>query len=238
VKQLARKNRKERQGIKEQKERSLITHYQPRSPISEQYRTIRTNIQFSAIDQEYRTIMVTSPGPGAGKSTTIANLAVVMAQQGKKVLLIDADMRKPTVHYTFQVSNNKGLTNVLTRQDELLESVRATEIDNLHVLTSGPIPPNPSELLASKAMHYMLEKALEEYDMVLFDTPPVLAVTDAQVLANICDGVVLVISSGNTENEMAVKSKELLEAAKAKILGVVLNRKKMKEGEHYYYYGN
>jgi protein-tyrosine kinase len=237
VKTLVRKGRKDRQEIKELKERSLITHHHPKSPISEQYRTVRTNIQFSSVDQDFRTIMVTSAGPAAGKSTTVANLAVVMAQQGKKVLLIDADMRKPTVHYTFMVSNTKGLTNVLTRQLELLEAVRATEIDNLHVLTSGPIPPNPSELLASKAMSYMLEKALDEYDVVLFDTPPVLAVTDAQVLANICDGVVFVISSGKTESEMAIKAKELLEAAKAKILGVVLNRKKMKEGENYYYYG-
>lgn len=238
MKALARKNRKERQGIKELKERSLITHYHPKSPISEQYRTIRTNIKFSSIDQECRTVMVTSPGPAAGKSTTIANLAVVMSQQGKKVLLIDADMRKPTVHYTFQVPNTRGLTNVLTKQNELLDSVRATEVENLHVLTSGPNPPNPSELLASKAMNYLIEKALEEYDIVLFDTPPVLAVTDAQVLANLCDGVLLVVSSGKTETELAVKSKELLEAAKAKILGVVLNRKKMKEGENYYYYGN
>jgi protein-tyrosine kinase len=232
---LARKNRK---ATKELKERSLVSHFNPKSPISEQYRTVRTNIQFSSIDQEYRTIMVTSTGPGEGKSTTIANLGVVMAQQDKKVLLIDADMRKPTVHYTFQVTNTRGLTNVLTRQLELLDSIQATEVTNLHVLTCGPVPPNPSELLASKAMDTLVAAALEEYDVILFDTPPVLAVTDAQVLANRCDGVVLVVSSGRTEIEMVIKSKELLEAAKAKLLGVILNRKKIKEGQYYYYYGN
>jgi capsular exopolysaccharide synthesis family protein len=231
---LTRKNRKE---IKDMKERSLITHYNSKSPISEQYRTFRTNIQFSSIDEELRTIMVTSSGPGEGKSTTIANLAVVMAQQGKKVLLVDADMRKPTVHYTFRVTNTRGLTNVLTRQSELSEVTSKTEVKNLDVLPSGPVPPNPSELLGSKAMDVFVEKALEEYDLVLFDTPPVLAVTDAQILSNRCDGVFLVTSSGKTENEMALKSKELLEAAKAKLLGVVLNRKKMKEGQYYYYYG-
>ncbi|WP_349410865.1 CpsD/CapB family tyrosine-protein kinase [Pseudalkalibacillus sp. SCS-8] len=230
--------RKHKKAVREFKERSLITHYNSKSPISEQYRTIRSNIHFSSIDTEYRTLMVTSSGPGEGKSTTTANLAVVMAQQGKRVLLIDADLRKPTAHYTFRVSNAKGLTNVLTRQVNLLDAVSLTEVDRLHILPSGPVPPNPAELLGSRMMQELTKEALDEFDMVIFDTPPVLAVTDAQILANTCDGVVLVVGSGVTEKDAAQKSKELLVAAKAKLLGVVLNRKKMDDKNYYYYYGN
>ncbi|WP_044749187.1 CpsD/CapB family tyrosine-protein kinase [Bacillus alveayuensis] len=231
---MARSNRKQTQSL----ERSLITAQDPKSPISEQYRTIRTNVQFSFVDKTMRSLMITSAGPSEGKSTTTANLAVTFAQQGKKVLLIDADMRKPTVHYTFRLNNIIGLTNVLTQSAVLLSAYQETEIDNLFVLTSGPIPPNPAELLASKAMETLLEEAYKHFDLVIFDTPPVLAVTDAQILANKCDGTVLVVSSGKTEIEAAVKAKELLLSANAKLLGVVLNRKKQQQGQYYYYYGN
>ncbi|WP_062108607.1 CpsD/CapB family tyrosine-protein kinase [Bacillus niameyensis] len=217
--------------------RKLITKLNPKSPISEQYRTIRTNIQFSAVDEEIRTLMVTSSGPSEGKSTTAANLAVVFAQQGKKVLLVDADLRKPTVHYTFGMVNTQGLTNLLTRQISLQEAVKTTDIETLNILTSGPIPPNPAELLSSKGMQTFLSAVKEEFDMIVFDTPPVLAVTDAQVLANQCDGTVLVVYSGKTEIESIQKTKDLLNAAKAKLLGVVLNNKKMDKTDYYYYYG-
>lgn len=217
--------------------RKLIAKLNPKSPITEQYRTIRTNIEFSAIDEDIRTLMVTSSGPGEGKSTTTANLAVVFAQQGKRVLLVDADMRKPTVHYTFGMTNAYGLTNVLTRQVELSEAIKNTDIETLDVMSSGPIPPNPAELLSSKGMKDFFENAKEEYDLIIFDTPPVLAVTDAQVLSHVCDGTILVISSGKTEVDNARKTKELLTAAKAKLIGVVLNNKKMDKNNHYYYYG-
>ncbi|KAA0548638.1 CpsD/CapB family tyrosine-protein kinase [Bacillus sp. BGMRC 2118] len=218
--------------------RSLITITNPKSPISEQYKTIRTNIQFSTVDQTMRSLLVTSSGPAEGKSTTTANMAVVFAQQGKKVLLVDADLRKPTVHYTFRFTNTIGLTNLLTKQAELKDAIHETEQENLFVLTSGPIPPNPAELLGSRSMEDFLAAAYELFDIVIFDTPPVLAVTDAQVLANQCNGVILVVSSGNTENEAALKAKELLSNAKAKLLGVVLNNKQMKDSQYYYYYGN
>jgi len=218
--------------------RSLITKTNPKSPISEQYRTIRTNIQFSVVDRPLRSLMVTSSAPAEGKSTTVANLAVVFAQQGKKVLLIDADLRKPTVHYTFRKDNHVGVTNVLAKQASLQTAVKETDVENLFVLTSGPIPPNPAELLGSAAMEDLLAEAYEQFDIVLFDTPPVLAVTDAQILANQCDGVILVVHSGKTEIEAAQKAKELLLAAKGKLLGVVLNQKKQKESSYYYYYGN
>lgn len=217
--------------------RHLIADKLPKSPISEQYRTIRTNIQFSLVDQQLRSVMVTSSGPSEGKSTTASNMAVVFSQQGKKVLFVDADLRKPTAHYTFQQENFKGLTTVLTKQSELFETINSTRIANLDILTSGPIPPNPAELLSSRAMEELLAAAYKQYDMVVFDTPPVLAVTDAQVLANQCDGTILVVASGSTDKDSAVKAKELLEAAKAKLLGVVLNRKKQKDSSYYYYYG-
>ncbi|MDR0138866.1 CpsD/CapB family tyrosine-protein kinase [Metabacillus idriensis] len=217
--------------------RSLITVNKPKSPISEQYRTVRTNIQFSSVDQEVRSLLVTSTGPGEGKSTTAANVAVVFAQQGKKVLLIDADLRKPTMHYTFKTENFRGLTNVLLRQMSLEQAVNLTEVENLDLLSSGPIPPNPAELLSSKSMKQLLENAYGIYDLIIFDSPPVMAVTDAQILANETEGSLLVVSSGKTEREMALKAKEALEAAKSKLLGVVLNGKKASESSYYYYYG-
>ncbi|WP_437341858.1 CpsD/CapB family tyrosine-protein kinase [Cytobacillus gottheilii] len=230
---LKKKDKKQLMNSK----RKLITKHDPKSPIAEQYRTIRTNIQFSAIDQEIRTILVTSSGPGEGKSTTVANLAVVFAQQGKRVLLVDADLRKPTVHYTFNTLNTTGLTNVLTNQMSLMEAVKANDEKNLYILPCGPIPPNPSELLGSRAMTRVMDEALNEFDIILFDTPPVLAVTDAQILANKCEGTIIVVGSGKTEKEQLLKSKEMLTAAQAKILGVVLNNKKMKDTDNYYYYG-
>lgn len=221
-----------------QTKRKLITNVDPKSPISEQYRTIRTNILFSAVDRDIQSLLITSAGPGEGKSTTAANLAIVFAQQGKNVLLVDADMRKPTMHYTFNFTNTIGLTNVLAKQKSISAAVKETDMQNLSVLLSGPIPPNPAELLGSRVMAEFLEEARRLYDIVIFDTPPVLAVTDAQVLANQCDGTVFVVNSGQTEVDNAVKAKELLQAAKAKLLGVVLNNRKAKETNHYYYYGN
>lgn len=216
--------------------RHLIAKKDPKSPITEQYRTIRTNIQYASVDQAIRSIVVTSSGPMEGKSTTTANLAVVFAQQGKKTLLIDADLRKPTAHYTFQLPNTFGLTSVLTKQAELMDAVHMTDVENLFVLTSGPIPPNPAELLASVSMEYLLKEAYNLYDFILFDTPPVLTVTDAQVLANLADGSILVTSSGTTDRDGAIKAKEILTSAQAKLLGAVLNNKKADKDTHYYYY--
>lgn len=230
---------KKKQKISNNHTRKLITHVNPRSPISEQYKTIRTNIEFSSsINGDIHSLLVTSSGPGEGKSTTVANLAVVFAQQGKKILLVDADLRKPTVHYTFRKDNMMGLTNVLTKKATLSQAASASDIPNLFILTSGPIPPNPAELLGSKAMDELLIQATESFDLILFDTPPVLAVADAQILSSKCDGSVLVVRSNATVIEAATKAKELLLAAQAKLLGVVLNDKKQKEHSYYYYYGN
>lgn len=217
--------------------RRLLAHNSPKDPVAEQYRTIRTNIQFSNVDQDIKTIVVTSSGAEEGKSTTTSNLATVYAQQGLNVLLIDADLRKPTGHYTFRLENHIGLTNVLTRQSTLAQAVQESEIPHLSVLTSGPIPPNPSELLASAQMAELLKEMKEQFDMIIFDTPPILAVADAQILANQVDGTILVVSSGKTEKDAALKSKELLSNAQGKLLGVVLNNRKVEEGNYYYYYG-
>ncbi|WP_412768014.1 CpsD/CapB family tyrosine-protein kinase [Halobacillus yeomjeoni] len=217
--------------------RSLIANDNPKSPIAEQFRTIRTNIQFSSVDTELESMLVTSASPSEGKSITTANTAVVFAQQGKKVLLVDADLRKPTIHYTFRVDNTFGLSNYLVSQHSVLDLVRGSDVENLDVLPCGPIPPNPSELLGSQKMEKFLEEAKEIYDMVIFDTPPVLAVADSQVLSRIVDGVLLVVRSKQTEQEAAIKAKEQLEQSKANILGVVLNDRDVKYSNYYYYYG-
>lgn len=221
-----------------QKMRHLITQLNPKSPISEQFRTIRTNIQFSAIDESIQSIIVTSAGPGAGKSITAANLAVVYAQQGMKTLLIDADLRKPTVHYTFRLGNLRGLSSVLIGEATFEEAVENGMVDELYILPCGPIPPNPAELLASNKMKQLLEFAEENYDFVIIDTPPVLAVTDAKILSQMVDGTIFVVRSGTTEKEDAKKAYELLNDGNAKIIGAVLNDVPKKEGAYYYYYGN
>ncbi|GAB1766412.1 CpsD/CapB family tyrosine-protein kinase [Priestia megaterium] len=234
---MARKNKAQKNDKMLTLKRRLLAHNSPKDPVAEQYRTIRTNIQFSNVDQDIKTIVLTSSGAEEGKSTTSSNLATVYAQQGLNVLLIDADLRKPTGHYTFRLENHIGLTNVLTRQSTLAQAVQESEIPHLSVLTSGPIPPNPSELLASAQMAELLKEMKQQFDMIIFDTPPILAVADAQILANQVDGTILVVSSGKTEKDAALKSKELLSNAKGKLLGVVLNNRKVEEGNYYYYYG-
>lgn len=215
-----------------------MTILDPKSPIAEQYRTVRTNIQFSSVDQELKTIMVTSSGPGEGKSTTAANLAVVFAQLGKKVLIVDADLRKPTVHHTFGINTHIGFSTVLTKQADLTSAIVKTEEKDLYVLPSGPIPPNPSELLSSKSMEQFIADVKTVFDYIIFDTPPLLAVADPQILANQCDGAILVVYSEKTVREHAVKGKEMLENVKSKLLGVVLNHKELQKNDYYYYYGN
>lgn len=214
--------------------RQLITVSNPNSPISEQYRTIRTNINYSNIDRENRLIMVTSSNPGEGKTITTANLAVTFAEEGKKVLLMDADFRKPRVHELFRKRNFLGLTSVLYKQKPLMEAINKTRISNLHVLTSGPITPNPSELLSSKKMKELLSEVRNQFDLIIIDTPPVLLVTDAQILAGQCDGVILVVSHGKTKKQEAEKAKALLLNTKARILGAVLNNTKDNYKDYYY----
>ena len=215
--------------------RRLITVSDSRSIIAEQFRTIRTNIKFSVPDIDLKTILVTSSTPGEGKSTNAANLGVVFAQEGKKVLIVDADMRKPTLHYTFGIFNTVGLSTVLSRQNELNCAIQETPIVGLFVLPSGPIPPNPAELLSSKAFDAFLEEMKKHYDLIIFDAPPLLSVSDARVLSHKCDGTLLIIHSGVAEKEDVLKAQSILATSQAKVLGVVLNNYKMPKNRKYYY---
>jgi len=220
--------------------RPIITHTNPKSPISETFRTLRTNIDFSSVDEQIRVIMLTSAGPGEGKSTTASNLAVAYAQSDKKVLVIDADLRKPTMHHTFMKTNRWGLSNVVSGQSAPAEVIVETHVHNLFLMPSGPVPPNPSEMLASKRMTAMLDELKESFDVIIIDTPPALAVTDAQVVATKVDGVLLVIDYGKVKREAAMKVKANLQHVNARMLGVVINNVDRKNGEgyYYYYYGN
>ena len=219
--------------------RKLVTQVNPKSVVSEQFRTLRTNINFSMPDYDLKSILFTSATPGEGKSTASANVAVVFAQEGKKVLLIDADMRKPTTHYTFSRMNATGLSNLLTRQWEIEDIIQHTDVEGLDLITSGPIPPNPAELLSSKTMDALIEKLKEKYDMLIFDAPPVLSVTDAQILSNKTEGTILVLNAGMTEKDSILKAKDALLSSQANILGTVLNNFVLQKDHYYYqYYGN
>ncbi|GGG21755.1 CpsD/CapB family tyrosine-protein kinase [Paenibacillus abyssi] len=217
-------------------ENNLITFINPKSPISEAYRTLRTNIQFSSVDTQMQVMMVASAQTGEGKTTTISNLAVAYAQEGKRVLIIDADLRKPSLHHVFSQSNRVGLTSILSNQYSLQEVMKETNVEHLYIITSGPIPPNPSEMLASNKMSELLNELKEHFDVILFDTPPVLAVTDGLIVSALCDGVVMVVLAGKVKKELIKKAKANLEHVNARILGVVLNNMNRKDGEAYYYY--
>lgn len=214
----------------------LIVYNNPKSPISEAFRTIRTNIQFSNIDKRIKSIVITSSGPSEGKSTVISNLAITMAQAGKKVLLIDADLRKPRIHKIFGLNSYKGLTNVISYDLDYKEVIKFTPVDGLDILTSGPTPPNPAEILGSKKMKNFLKNVEEDYDLVLIDTPPIGVVTDAAVLATRCDGVILVCAVGQAIIDAAKIAKNSLEKVHANILGVVLNKVPMGERGYYRYH--
>lgn len=214
----------------------LIAKKNPMSPITEQYRTLRTNIQFSGIDEKIKTVLITSGEPSAGKSMTAANLAIVSAQQELKTLLIDADMRKPTMHYKFKLDNISGLSTALINGESFIERAQSTEIDHLAVLSCGPIPPNPSELLASQKFEQLLTEAYETYDMIIIDTPPMLAVTDASILINKVDGAILVARSEQTETSQLEEAIERIKKSADNLLGVVLNDLEKTDSYNYYYY--
>ena len=218
--------------------KELILHSNPKSPVSEAYRVLRTNIQYSFVDKPLKSVVVTSSGPGEGKTTTVTNMAIAFAQSGSKVLLVDGDLRKPRIHKVFGIASGKGLSNLLISKGGFGEYVNQTEVPNLYVLPCGTIPPNPSEILSSNAMRQFMEEACFQYDMVFVDAPPVGAVTDAAILSTICDGVVIVAASGVVEDYALVRAKELLTNVNANIIGVVLNRikKSSSASYHYYYY--
>ncbi len=211
----------------------LVALREPRSPAAEAYRTLRTNIQFSSLDRPIRTILATSTAPGEGKSTAIANLAVTLAQAEKRVILVDCDLRRPALHTLFDVPNNEGLTSLVLQEGSNLP-LQPTSVPSLQLLTSGPLPPRPADILGSCRMEAVIAILVEHADIVLFDTPPVTAVTDAAVLATKVDGVLLVFRSGNTKHGRAREARELLEKVNAHILGVVLTDVRAERDQYTY----
>jgi succinoglycan biosynthesis transport protein ExoP len=203
----------------------LAAAVRPRSPVAEAYRALRTSIQCLSVDEELRTITVTSPGLLEGKTTTAANLSIVMAQAGKSVILVDADLRRPMLHTVFDLPNGNGLANLLMQnRPERDGSPQQTDIENLQVLTSGPPPPFPSELLCSQKMKRLIERLAADADVVVLDSPPILPVTDASVLANQTDGVLVVTAAGQTRRTDAARAVKTLRRVQARILGTVLNK--------------
>lgn len=214
----------------------LVTITDPLSPVSEAYRALRVNLQFAALDKELRTLLVASPGPGEGKSTTLANLAVTMAQVEQQVLMVDCDLRRPQLHELFGLSNATGLTNMMI-EERALESppIQETGIAGLRLLASGTLPARPADLLSSKRMEGLIARLREQADILLFDAPPIMVATDATILATKVDGVLLVFSAGETKRDHAQRAIERLEKVRANILGAVLNNAPLDETLRSYY---
>jgi non-specific protein-tyrosine kinase len=219
---------------------ALVASSDPRSAAAEAYRALRTNIQFASPDKPLKTLLATSTSPEDGKSTTLANLAITLAETGARTLLVDCDLRRPAQHALFGLPNEVGLTSLMLGTPGTLApdrlGVQATPVSNLGVLTSGPVPPNPAELLASRRMAEILSTLAGLADYVLFDTPPVIAVTDAAILAPHVDGVLLIVRAGKTKRDLAVKAKQILAQVNAPLLGVVLNDATL-DAKAYGYYG-
>lgn len=215
---------------------AVICHTEPLAPAAEAFRVLRTNLQFMGLDEPLKSVVITSASPGEGKSTSAANLAVAFAQAGQNTCLVDADLRRPTVAKLFGVDNWIGLTSALISQDGLEGTVQPSRVPGLTLLTSGPVPPNPAELLGSQRMADLLAELEAKFDVVIIDTPPVLAVTDAAILAPKTGGVVLVVRSGEVPRQQVQRAREALETVRARILGVTLSGVKAEGRDGYYYY--
>ena len=204
-----------------------------RSPVAEAFRVLRTNLQFAAVDKDLKVILVTSPSPNEGKSTVVEYLAQAISQTGKKVMVLDADLISPTLHRYFGIPNQSGLSNLIVADADSTVFTCLKEYPNLSVITTGPVPPNSSELLGSARMKHLMDRLREEYDVVIMDTPPILPVTDAAVASSLADGVILVIQAGKTRNGEVRQAQDVLEAAHANLLGVVLNRPRRSVNDYY-----
>ena len=213
----------------------LITLSDPRSTVSEAYRSLRTNLDFARPESPLRTLLVASPTQDEDPSTPLANLAVVAAQAGRSVIVVDCDLRRPSQHRRFDLPNDRGVTTVLV-DDRSFESLplQATEVDGLRVLTSGPVPPNPAELLGTRRMAALIEALSADADLVLFAAPPIVAVTDAAVLAPHLDGTLLVLEAGRSRRDRTQRAHELLTQVGAQVIGVVLTGAERERGGEYY----
>jgi capsular exopolysaccharide synthesis family protein len=214
----------------------LITLTDPRSPVSEAYRTLRTNIEFSSLDQPLRSLLVTSPAANPDRATTLANLAVIMAEGGRSVILVDGDLRRPELHEVFGIDNTSGLSELLRDSGELTNlPLQDSGVDSLRVLTSGQLPQNPSVLLGADRMQEVIAALTAQADLVLLSAPPVIAVTDAALLASKVDGTLLVIRARGTQREHAQRAKALLEKVNARLVGAVLSNASLDSGVSRYY---
>lgn len=217
---------------------NLITLTDPKSYTSEAYRMCRTNLHYLNIDKAHKSIVVSSAHEMEGKTTTACNLAIIMAQAGKNVLLIDCDMRKPKIHIMFDTDKDMGLTNIMAGDIDYKEVIKdVDDVMSLSIITSGPIPPNPSEILHSNAMKDLLVKVKDEFDLVLIDAPPVCVVTDATILGTLVDGVILVMASEQTTTDSGWTAIKALAKVNAKILGIILTKVRIKKN-HYYNYSD
>lgn len=224
-------------AVANQEYKGFVVEKKPKSIVSEAYRTLRTNIQYSSFDKTIKTIVITSAEAAEGKSTVSGNLALSFAQNEKRVIIVDCDLRKPSVHKNFKLSNLSGLSEVLIGKENL-DNVIQSRNENLDILTSGKIPPNPSEMLSSTAMTNLIQKLGEKYDIVILDSAPLQAVTDAQILSTKADGTILVVRAQRTSRESVIDAKNLLTKVGANILGTVLHAVENTRGKYYYYYGS
>jgi len=220
----------------------LIALTEPRAPITESYRVLRTNLRFTGLENPSGALLVTSAGPGEGKTTTAVNLAIVMAQSGRRVILLDADLRRPTVHSYLKLSNNVGLSSLFIEDASTPDQImQDTTVEGLRVITSGPLPPNPSELLDSKVMIELLKTMRAQSDMVIVDSPPLLAVADATIIGSRCSGAILILDAGKTRTDIAKRAVERLRQTNVRVFGVVLNKLSLRRmsgyySSYYYYY--
>jgi len=218
----------------------MTVHLDPRSVVAEAYRTIRTAVYFGAGNNRCKTILVTSPEPGDGKTTSASNLAIAIAQTGRSVLLLDADFRKPTQHKNLDIKDAVGLSSVLAGREPLAKAIQHTGVDGLDILPCGPIPANPSEILNSREFGELVDNLAEKYDHIIFDSPPVNAVTDARILGAVCDATILTLRADKSTRKAGEHARNALLGVGARVLGAIVNDAPHRKGYEVYggsYYG-
>lgn len=217
------------------RENNLSCYFHPRATMAEALRRLRTNLQFVSVDKPMRSLVITSATPGDGKTTIASNLAVIYAQAGSKVLLIDGDLRRPTLHQVFSIPNIVGLSSLMIGACQVKEAIQETTVPGVSVILSGPLPPNPAELLGSERMKNLVTELQEQYDLTILDSPPVAAVSDPLILSTLADGTLLVVAHGRTKRDLVQQAASSLKRVKANMVGVVMNQVPADGSEYYYY---